>query len=371
MKKVALAAILALAATAASAQSSVTLYGLIDAGLTYTNNQGGAHNFQAASGSVDESNFGLKGSEDLGGGTKAIFQLEEGFNIMNGHQDENGSMFSRQAFVGLSNDRFGTVTLGRQYDAVGDELGPLSLTGTDQGGIQAAHPFDNDNLNGTFSTRNSIKYQSVTYGGFQFEGQYGFSNQSNNRAYSVGATYNYKSFNAAAGFMQMNNGGPQLGAGNSGAVGEDAPFTAGRQQTWGAGANYAFGNAQVGALFTQTRLNNASQLSELGGGTVALTGNARFNNYEVNGTYHITPAVSVATAYTFTDASINGASPKFNQVTTQVDYSLSKRTDIYLQGEYQHVSNTGNSGITADINGLAPSSNDSQVAATVGLRHRF
>jgi GBP family porin len=368
MKKVALAAILALAATAASAQSSVTLYGLIDAGLTYTNNQGGAHNFQAASGSVDESYFGIKGSEDLGGGTKAIFQLEEGFNIMNGHEDENGSMFSRQAFVGLSNDRFGTVTLGRQYDALGDELGPLSLTGTDQGGIQAAHPFDNDNLNGTFSVRNSVKYQSVTVGGFQFEGQYGFSNQSNDRAYSVGATYNYKGFTAAAGFLDLNNGGA---LNTTGAVGEDAPFAAGRQQTWGAGANYAFGNAQVGALFTQTRLNDATQLTELGGGQLALEGNARFNNYEVNGTYHITPAVSLATAYTFTDANINGAAPKFQQVTTQVDYSLSKRTDVYLQGEYQHVSNTGTSGITADINGLAPSSNDEQVAATVGLRHRF
>jgi GBP family porin len=79
----------------------------------------------------------------------------------------------------------------------------------------------------------------------------------------------------------------------------------------------------------------------------------------------------VAAAYAFTDASINGAAPKFNQVTVQTDYALSKRTDVYLQGEYQHVNNTGNSGITADINGLAPSSNDSQVAATVGLRHRF
>jgi GBP family porin len=368
MKKVALAAILAFTAVAANAQSSVTLYGLIDAGLTYTNNQGGAHNFQAASGSVDESNFGLKGSEDLGGGTKAIFTLEEGFNIMNGHQDEQGSQFSRQAYVGLANDKLGTVTLGRQYDALGDTLGPLSLTGTDQGGIQAAHPFDNDNLNGSFSVRNSVKYQSINYGGLQFEGQYGFSNQSNNRSYSVGATYNYKGFNAAAGFLQLNNGGV---LGTSGAVGEDAPFAAGRQQTWGAGANYAFGNAQVGALFTQTRLNNASQLTELGGGQVALAGNARFNNYEVNGTYHVTPAVSVAAAYTFTDASINGASPKFNQVTVQTDYALSKRTDVYLQGEYQHVGNVGTSGITADINGLAASSNDAQVAATIGLRHRF
>ncbi|MDT7811291.1 MAG: ral bacterial porin, family, partial [Acidobacteriaceae bacterium] len=51
--------------------------------------------------------------------------------------------------------------------------------------------------------------------------------------------------------------------------------------------------------------------------------------------------------------------------------ALSKRTDVYLQGVYQHVSGTGDSGLTADINGLTASSTNSQVAATIGLRHRF
>src|SRR5258706_3982107 len=60
-------------AGAANAQSSVTLYGLIDAGITYTNNQGGAKNVQATSGAVNGSRWGLRGAEDLGGGLKAIF----------------------------------------------------------------------------------------------------------------------------------------------------------------------------------------------------------------------------------------------------------------------------------------------------------
>jgi len=369
MKKVALAAILAIVATTASAQSSVTLYGLIDAGLTYTNNQGGSHNFQATSGSVDESYFGLRGAEDIGGGTKAIFTLEEGFNITNGKQDNQNSAFSRQAFVGLSNDKFGTVTIGRQYDAVVDTLGPLSLTGTDGGGVVAAHPFDNDNLNGTFSVNNSVKYQSVAYGGLQFEGQYGFSNNSSNRAYSVGATYARNGLTAAAGYMQLNNSGTAL---NNGAVGNDAQFVSGRQQTWGAGTSYTVGNAQAGVLFTQTRVNNATGINPVASNSLTLSnGNVRFNNYEVNGSYHITPAVSVSGAYTFTDARIDGVSPKYNQVTVQTDYALSKRTDVYVQGEYQRVNNTGASGITADINGLSASSTNSQVAATVGLRHRF
>src|SRR6201992_3012784 len=96
-------------APAAHAQSSVTLYGIIDAGLTYTNNQGGSHNFKETSGSINGSRWGMRGSEDLGGGLKAIFTLENGFNITNGTLGQGGREFGRQAFVGLSSDRFGTV----------------------------------------------------------------------------------------------------------------------------------------------------------------------------------------------------------------------------------------------------------------------
>src|ERR1700758_2108659 len=107
---------LCLAATA-HAQSSVTLYGLIDAGITYTNNQHGQKNFQATSGDINGSRFGLRGAEDLGGGLKAIFTLENGFSIQNGQLGQGGRLFGRQAFVGLSSDSYGTLTVGRQYDS--------------------------------------------------------------------------------------------------------------------------------------------------------------------------------------------------------------------------------------------------------------
>jgi len=89
-------------ATMAHAQSSVTLYGLIDAGITYTNNQRGHSNWQETSGSVNGSRWGLRGAEDLGGGLKAIFTLENGFNINNGTLGQQSRMFGRQAYVGLS-----------------------------------------------------------------------------------------------------------------------------------------------------------------------------------------------------------------------------------------------------------------------------
>src|SRR6202044_3471932 len=124
-KTLMVAALSGVFATAAHAQSSVTLYGLIDAGITYTNNQGGHSNWQETSGSINGSRWGLRGAEDLGGGLKAIFTLENGFGINNGTLRQGGREFGRQAFVGLAGDQFGAVTLGRQYDSVVDYLAPL------------------------------------------------------------------------------------------------------------------------------------------------------------------------------------------------------------------------------------------------------
>lgn len=380
-KTLMVAALTGVFATAAHAQSSVTLYGLIDAGITYTNNQHGHSNWQETSGSVNGSRWGLRGAEDLGGGLKAIFTLENGFGINDGTLKQGGREFGRQAFVGLSSDQFGSVTLGRQYDSMVDYVGPLALTGTQYGGTQFAHPFDNDNLNNSFRVNNSVKYQSVNYGGFKFGGMYGFSNQAdgfaNNRAYSAGASYNWGGLNIAAAYLQLNSNGATGAAAafnSGGAVSSDNTFFAGRQQTWGAGANYAFGPATVGLVYSQT---NLSGLAGIGAGASGQTGgiggfggsSAHFQNFEANARYALTPAVSIAGSYTYTRASLAGTRPHWNQFNLQTAYALSKRTDVYLQGEYQQVNE--NAVVDADINGLAASSNNKQVAVTAGLRHRF
>ncbi|QSN61954.1 MULTISPECIES: porin [unclassified Caballeronia] len=376
-KTLMVAALTGVFATAAHAQSSVTLYGLIDAGITYTNNQNGHSNWKATSGSVNGSRWGLRGSEDLGGGLKAIFTLENGFNIMNGQAGQNSREFGRQAYVGLSSNQFGAVTLGRQYDSVVDFLGPLALTGTQYGGTQFAHPFDNDNLTNTFRVNNSVKYTSANYAGLKFGAQYGFSNAaggfSNNREYSAGVSYNYGPLNIAGAYLQLNNGNNPLQAG--GAVSNDAPFVAGRQRIFGGGINYAFGPATVGFVFTQTMLDNATQISSVGTQGAAplnlTNGHVRFTNYEVNGRYNLTPALSLAANYTYTNSRIDGVAPKWHQVDLQTAYALSKRTDVYLQGEYQHVSGTDGTNLGATINGVGVSSTENQVSATVGVRHRF
>jgi GBP family porin len=384
-KTLTVAALTGLCATAAHAQSSVTLYGLIDASLTYTSNQRvaagsttGHSNWQATDGSVNKSRWGLRGAEDLGGGLKAIFTLENGFNVFNGNLGQNGREFGRQAFVGLAGEQLGAVTLGRQYDSMVDYLGPLALTGTQYGGTEFAHPFDNDNLNNSFRVNNSVKYQSPNFAGLKFGALYGFSNQaggfSNNRAYSFGASYNYGPLNFAAAYLQLNNSvtGPAI-TNTGGAVAGDGPFVANRQRTWGAGLNYIFGPATAGFVFTQTRLNQTFAITSTGFTTpIALTGgDFRFNNYEVNGRYLLTPALSLAGAYTYTDAKYQGVSPKWHQFNLQAAYALSKRTDVYVQGVYQKVNGAGGLGVGAGINGLAQSATDKQVAVSAGVRHRF
>ncbi|TAM51035.1 MAG: porin [Paraburkholderia sp.] len=381
-KTLVVAAVSASFAVAAHAQSSVTLYGLVDAGLSYTSNVGGKSNWQQTSGGINQSRFGLKGSEDLGNGLKAIFTLESGFNLNSGRFANTGSEFNRQSFVGLSSN-YGTVTLGRQYDAAQDFLAPLSATGS-WGGTSFAHygNFDNLNTNGGSSVNNSVKFTSANYAGFTFGGTYGFSNQAgafaNNREYSLGAAYKFQGLNVGAAYSQQNNpiagntgasDGSNLGLLGNGVAtvlngGVPASIGNVRQRTYGVGASYAFGPAQVGAVWTQARLDNAQ--------SIPLT--LRQDNYEVNAKYNLTPALGLGVAYTFSNlrASVAGVDSgiRFHQIGAQADYALSKRTDVYTQVVYQHASSAGVASVyTGSFGSL--SSSDNQTAATVGLRHRF
>ncbi|HEY1997863.1 porin [Paraburkholderia sp.] len=370
----------------AHAQSSVTLYGVIDTGLVYTNNQGGHSNFQEASASTENTVYGLKGTEDLGGGLHAIFKLENGFNLNNGSQFNSGDAFGEQAYVGLQSDSFGTVLLGRQFDTFNDVMGPISSAGSSYGGNLSAHPFNNDNLAAdSMSINNAVKFTSNTYSGLTVEGMYAFSNNaggfSNNRAYGFGASYTHGPFNLAAGYLQLNNaGGGVSGTNPNGAVALNdgsADFVAQRQRIWGAGGNYTFGPATVGLLWTHSQIDNMASVFAGGAGFAPLGGGLRLDNYEVNARYSITPAWTVAGAYTFTDGAYgNGAtsaSPEWNQATLQTDYTLSKRTDLYLEGVYQHVRGAGTNPVLGDafINTLSPSATGTQVAVTVGMRHQF
>lgn len=364
----------------AYAQSSVTLYGIIDEGITYTNNQAGHSTWQETDGAINTSRFGLRGNEDLGGGLQAIFRLENGFSAANGNLRQGGRLFGRQAYVGLASSQFGTITLGRQYDSVVDYLGPLALTGTQYGGTFFAHPFDNDNLDNDFRVNNSVKFQSPNFRGLQAGALYGFSNDAgdfaNNRAYSFGASYAFKGVTVAAAYLQINQNLTTASISNTnGALNGDATFFAGRQRIWGAGVKYSFGPFTTDFVYTTTLLNNALGISAgesgVSGGFGLNGGSARFNDYEVNGRYTLGSPWTIAVGYVHTDGSIDAARPHWDQVNVQAAYLLSVRTQVYLQTEYQHIAQDGLP-LGAIISGLpAASTTPNQVAVTLGLRHTF
>jgi predicted porin len=201
MKK-SLVALAALAATTAFAQSSVTLYGVADVWLgnqktttTVNGVSSGVGQNLMGSGGINGSRFGLRGSEDLGGGLKANFQLENGFNIDSGAAAQgstatppvaaSGLLFGRQAFVGLSGG-FGAVTFGRQYTAYDEARGGADLMGHSAFSPTAGAVWSAGRAYG-FRANNTIRYGTNNFGGFTAAVTYSLG-ENKTTAGSAGAT---------------------------------------------------------------------------------------------------------------------------------------------------------------------------------------
>jgi predicted porin len=375
------AASLATVSAPAGAQTSVTLYGVLDEGINYTNNVGRGHVYELASGDAQGSRWGLKGAEELGGGLKAIFQLENGFDVSSGRLNQGGRMFGRQAFVGLSSEPYGTLTFGRQYDSVVDYLAQTTANGN-WAGLLFSHPYDNDNTDNTFRLDNSVKYTSPSLSGFQFGGVYSFSNDTgfaNNRAYSFGGQYAYGGLLVAAAYLQADN----PGNGSNGAItANDASFIAARMRVFGGGITYTFGPATAGFVYTNSNYLDPTANGYLGVTPLVppgvLLNSLKYQNFEVNGKYQISPMLFVGAQYVYTmetyDASSGGVKPKIHSFGLMADYNLSKRTDVYLQGEYQRVTGDPTYSILDDAftpGTQSPSSTSKQVVVRAAIRHKF
>jgi predicted porin len=400
MKKTILAlASLSAFSVSAHAQSSVTLYGVIDDGVNWTSNAGGHNLYNLSSGVIQGSRWGLRGTEDLGGGMKAIFVLENGFDPNTGSlgQKNRGSTqgleFGRQAYIGVASN-FGSVTVGRQYDSVVDNLGQF-IVGDQWGGYIAAHPGDVDNFNNAFRVNNAIKYTSANYGGLTFGGLYslgGVAGQfSRNQVWSVGAGYSNGPLTLGAAYLNARN--PNVGFfGDNGASTAPTAATtfisspvysgyasARTYQVIGAGAAYAFGAATVGATYSNVQFKSLGDTATSGPNPLGYSGTATFNTAEVNFKYQVTPALLLGTAFIYTKGSdvststgTNGGA-KYYQGALGADYFLSKRTDVYLVGVYQKASGTDSTGgpAVAAINNLTPSTSDRQTTVRMGFRHKF
>lgn len=375
-------------AGAAHAQSSVTLYGVIDAGVGYTSGAAGHSLVSVNSGNVAGSRWGMKGVEDLGGGLRAIFTLEGGYSSVNGTLGQGNRLFGRQSFVGLTGDQWGTVTFGRQYD-IGTQLVAI-LAGYPSTGVSAT-PGDLDGRDGSYRLNNTIEYQSPVFNGVKVAGMYGFGGQpgslQSQSSWSVGASYVGNPVALGVAYTRMNNGN---GSATWNSATTDStfayPINQGLASTSAidvlvSEASYTLGGLTLGLGYSNVRYQaNASSV---------FRNTAKFNAGIASVRYQLTPAAAVLGSYSYTVGSdVTGGTgnstggAKYNQFTLGLDYSLSKQTLVYARTGYQRA--TGHSlaadgktviAAPANIGDLTGTSNASpygkQFTFRVGLLKRF
>jgi predicted porin len=371
----------------AHAQSSVTIYGILDAGITYVNNaaspSGHSSLLEYGNGVAQASRWGLRGTEDLGNGLHAVFTLENGFNTGNGTLAQGGAEFGRQAFVGLSKDGFGTLTFGRQYAFSTEYLGTYySIGGATVVGNFGFHPNSLDQETAT-QLNNTVKFSSAEFHGFKFGALYGFSNQAgafagsspattpanagSSRTYSFGFNYNYGKFGFTGDYTNIGNPNAATPAFTTTIANVN---TQANKDLWtaGVGLRYDFGSTLVFGNWTDTHL-------------IPLTGRSSvLMSYEVGGRYSFTPALSLALGDSYSGMS-GGFNGHWNQINSGLDLALSKRTDVYVLLVYQKATGTNTiNGVVVPVQAEIGAAStftansgtaSSQLAARIGMRHLF
>ncbi|WP_206954477.1 porin [Trinickia acidisoli] len=365
-------------ASLAHAQSTVTLYGELDDAVAYYNNVGQHSQVELQGADLTANKWGLLGKEDLGGGNKAIFDLENGFNIDNGKLSQGGRLFGKKAWVGLTSKNLGTLTLGRQLDTTVDLVQPL--TG-DVYGPAFTTPGDADNNDNSFRLQNSVKYASPIYAGFQLELMYGLGGVAGSLASqnstSAALAYTHGGFSAAAGYVYARTDGPD-GAGTADQTQNNSvtplygsvPFVGSRMivhvaaqyQHAGITANIRYSNAQWKPYGNYSAFNRTET----------------FNTAAATLGYQMTPSTQVDVGYTLTKSS-GASSATYNNVAAELQYFLSKRTTLYAISAYSHANGTtfsqdGTSivpagGTIGDLNESSGTPN--QVALIFGMTTKF
>jgi general bacterial porin, GBP family len=368
MRKGICGATVMLAAGGAAAQSSVTLYGVADTFLQYQGN-GSQHTFSERSGGNTGSMFGLKGSEDLGGGLKAVFDIETGFNINNGSLfADTSTLFYRQSWVGLTDDRFGTLTFGRHYQPTfwavyptdpfrGNEvLSPLSaaVLAVDRNTLATQYV--------TGRTSNSVLYKSPNLAGFQLYALYAFSAtvtqpvpETSGSTLDLAATYSGYGAYAAIAYQYQHPGTATIRA---------LPTTLGLLGTehYTGALGYRIGIVNLQFNYAYNKPKDAPPRS-----VAALLGLGQpYSIMEVGATIQATPADTVEIAGI--DRNVRGVHDNTAGVEIGVDHSVSKRTSFYMRAGYMRNHGTA----TMSWPGITVTDSDaSQTLVALGMTHRF
>lgn len=326
-------AVLSLAGGVASAQSSVTLYGVADAAIERV--KGETSKLRMASGQQQGSRWGVRGSEDLGGGLKAVFQFESGLNLTTGALGQGGLGFGRQAYVGLAGG-FGAVRAGRQYSPMDDIAG---IAGTKSYDVLSVVPVIG---NGDYNrVNNAINYLSPSIGNTTFQLQYSFgapSDQSPDfgRLISANALHTNGPLTLGIGFIKVTDADSAA----PGDQGKDAVLLA---------AAYDFGPVKLSAYVDQED-KAAEKLKVMG-----LAAAFKFGETTVS--------VGAAQARNVTGAANTEDDARI--YTVQASHNLSKRTAVY-----SHLTAVSNKG-SAALGFNSPVAGGSSSGIQFGVRHRF
>ena len=354
MKKSALAlavlAALSLNASNASAQTNVQFYGIVDAGVEYVNHAAANDGSQVRviSGGKNTSRWGFRGSEDLGGGLKAIFNLEGGILMDTGAQD--GNLFKRQANVGLEG-AFGQVVIGRSFTTTYDlviKFDPMgfapnyswatsgSATGPSKYGMTTAF----DNL---------IKYTGRT-GGFTYGATIGMGEQAGNNAdsrkYAVGGSWFGGGFGAMAAYEQVN--------------GNTVAATGNRDKTT---AFHLGGEYKAGPMTYQVGMRGY-KLQAGKAATPALRG----DTYWAGATYLVYPWTLTGAVYHVNTKNLptaKDADP--TMYVARAMYSLSKQVWLYAAVAHASADHGQLVGLSRDDPGFGTT----QTGVTTGIQYRF
>lgn len=355
MKKSLIALAVLAASGAAMAQSSVTLYGVADIGLAYEDS-GSAKTTRLDSSNLNGSRWGLKGTEDLGGGLKAIFTLEAGFNLDTGAQGDAASFFNRQSFVGVQSG-FGTVKLGRQNNPVYATAATWDVFGNALAG-DSSHLFS---YNGS-RTNNMVSYNYAS-NGFYGELQYGLGEVAGNNsvtdADSAGRTaamfvgYRAGPFDVVLTHQNIHEG---ILASATGVVpvvvANPNAYVTSRKMTL-LGGNYDFGMVKLFAAYAQ----------EKNAGAVALNQ----KDAHIGLSAPIGSAGTVKVSYLRkTDDLNNNADAE--QYAIGYIHNLSKRTSLYTS--YAMLSNDPAAKYSAGKDKAVAAGNDSKLF-NIGVKHSF
>ena len=359
MKKSLLALAVLAASGAAMAQSSVTLYGVADAGVTYVN---GDKNWSGVtSGNNLTSRIGFRGVEDLGGGLKANFRLEAGLNLDNGDGNSgyatsnaaNGLAFKRQATVGLEGG-FGEVRLGRELTAAYNSTARYDVFGSvgiGQSRLWANGDIAEDNLVGYAGAKttnqrvsNAVTYVSPNFSGFKAAVNYGFgevAGANSDRQYlGLGATYDNGPISLGLGLERLN---------------KDDATASGKISVWSLGGSYDLGVAKLVAGYRDSKAERVG-------------GDDKTKGYMLAVTAPVGPGLVRAAYNRYEFTAVNADKLKADQFGLGYVYNMSKRTSLY--GTYAYVKNKDGAALV-NLGGATLKTNGSQHGFQVGVSHSF